>query len=103
MAMNIKKLDVDGLLALRAQVDTQLSAKRHELEKVLATLTGHNGKANGKAANGRGKSLKGRKVAPKYRSKKDPKMTWAGRGATPIWMRDEMKGGKLKKEAFLIK
>jgi DNA-binding protein H-NS len=30
-------------------------------------------------------------------------MTWAGRGATPRWMRDEMKAGKLKKEAFLIK
>jgi DNA-binding protein H-NS len=47
--------------------------------------------------------LKGRKVAAKYRSKKDPKQTWAGRGATPRWMRDEMKAGKLKKEAFLIK
>jgi hypothetical protein len=38
----------------------------------------------------------GRKVAPKYRSKKDPKLTWAGRGAIPLWMRDEMKAGKLK-------
>jgi GGDEF domain-containing protein len=44
-----------------------------------------------------------RKVAAKYRSKKDPKLTWAGRGATPRWMRDEMKVGKLKKEAFLIR
>jgi len=51
----------------------------------------------------RGSSLKGRKVAAKYRSKKDPKLTWAGRGATPLWMRDEMKARKLKKEAFLIK
>ena len=51
----------------------------------------------------RGSSLKGRKVPAKYRSRKDPKMTWAGRGATPRWMRDEMKAGKLKKEAFLIK
>lgn len=46
---------------------------------------------------------KGRKVAPKYRSKKDPKLTWAGRGAVPRWMREEMKARKLKKEAFLIK
>jgi DNA-binding protein H-NS len=47
--------------------------------------------------------LKGRKVAPKYRSKKNQKLTWAGRGATPRWMRDEMKAGKLNKDAFLIK
>jgi DNA-binding protein H-NS len=51
----------------------------------------------------RGSALKGRKVAPKYRSKKNRKLTWAGRGATPRWMRDEMKAAKLKKEAFLIK
>jgi DNA-binding protein H-NS len=47
--------------------------------------------------------LKGHKVAPKYRSKKDLKLTWAGRGAIPRWMRDEMKAKKLKKDAFLIK
>jgi len=29
-------------------------------------------------------------------------LTWAGRGATRRWMRDEMKARKLKKEAFLI-
>jgi DNA-binding protein H-NS len=28
---------------------------------------------------------------------------WSGRGMTPIWMRDEMKGTKLKKDDFLIK
>src|SRR5712671_41842 len=58
---------------------------------------------NGRQRHRKRRSLKGRKVAPKYRSRKDPKLTWAGRGATPRWMRQEMKGGKLKKEAFLIK
>jgi DNA-binding protein H-NS len=100
--MNIKSLDVEGLLALRAQIDTRLGEKRGELEKMLARMdNGSNGVGN--VVKGRGKGLKGRKVAPKFRSKKDPKLTWAGRGATPIWMRDEMKAGKLKKEAFLIK
>jgi DNA-binding protein H-NS len=28
---------------------------------------------------------------------------WTGRGTTPVWMREEMKGTKLKKEDFLIK
>jgi DNA-binding protein H-NS len=27
---------------------------------------------------------------------------WSGRGMTPVWMRAEMKGTKLKKEDFLI-
>jgi DNA-binding protein H-NS len=100
--MNIKSLDVEGLLALRAQIDTRLGEKRGELEKILARIRdASNGVSNG--AKGRGKGLKGRKVAPKFRSRKDPELTWAGRGATPIWMRDEMKAGNLKKEAFLIK
>jgi len=43
----------------------------------------------------------GRKIVAKYH-RKDPSLTWAGRGATPRWMREEMKAGKLKKEAFLI-
>jgi len=42
------------------------------------------------------------KAAPKYRSRKDSSVTWAGRGMTPVWMREEMKGTKLKKDDFLI-
>jgi DNA-binding protein H-NS len=61
------------------------------------------GRKPGRPPGGRGSKLKGRKVAAKYRSKKDPKLKWAGRGATPRWMVAEMKAGKLKKEAFLIK
>ena len=100
--MNIKSLDVEGLLALREQIDTRLGEKRGELEKMLARM-GNESNGVGNRVKGRGEGLKGRKVAPKFRSKKDPELTWAGRGATPIWMRDEMKAGKLKKGAFLIK
>ena len=46
--------------------------------------------------------LSGRKAEPKYRSKKDSSLTWAGRGMTPKWMKAEMKGTKLKKEDFAI-
>src|SRR5882762_5424243 len=50
------------------------------------------------------RTRKGRrkKAEPKYRSRKDPKILWSGRGVTPIWMREEMKGTKLKKDDFLI-
>jgi DNA-binding protein H-NS len=40
---------------------------------------------------------------PKYQSKKDKSLKWTGRGMTPVWMREEMKGTKLKKDDFLIK
>ena len=58
------------------------------------------------SAMGRGgrKGRKGsrRKATPKYRSRKNPKILWSGRGMTPVWMREEMKGTKLKKDDFLI-
>jgi DNA-binding protein H-NS len=44
-----------------------------------------------------------KKAVPKYRSRKDPKTLWSGRGVTPVWMREEMKGTKLKKDDFLIR
>lgn len=42
------------------------------------------------------------KAAIKYRSRKTPTLKWSGRGMTPKWMREEMKGTKLKKDDFLI-
>ena len=102
---NLAKMSIETLVELRDSISDALSAKAVGLRKQLSALTGTdvgNGARRGRPA-GRRSSLKGRKVAPKYRSRKNPKLTWAGRGATPRWMRDEMKGGKLKKDAFLIK
>lgn len=39
----------------------------------------------------------------KYRSRKNYALSWSGRGVIPVWMREEMKGTKLKKTDFLIK
>ena len=102
---NLAKMPLEALVELRDSISNALGAKAAGLRKQLSALTGTdvgNGVRRGRPA-GRRSSLKGRKVAPKYRSRKNPKLTWAGRGATPRWMRDEMKAGKLKKEAFLIK
>ena len=102
---NLAKMSIETLVELRDSISDALSAKAAGLRKQLSALTGTdvgNGVRRGRPA-GRRSSLKGRKVAPKYRSRKNPKLTWAGRGATPRWMRDEMKAGKLKKQAFLIK
>jgi DNA-binding protein H-NS len=93
---NLKGMNVEALMSLRDQVDKRLVELRSELEKQLAALGG------AKSMKGRasGKSLKGRKVPPKYRSPSGD--TWAGRGAKPRWMVEALKKGK-KMESFLIK
>jgi DNA-binding protein H-NS len=95
-------MSVEALIKLRDEVTSALARKADELKGQLARLAGDGAASNGRRGGRRGR-LKGRKIAPKYRSKKNPALTWAGRGATPVWMRDEMKGTKLKKENFLIK
>jgi DNA-binding protein H-NS len=97
---DIKKLSFEELLALRQSVNKKLSIQREELEKQIARL-GPNSN-NGSRVDGRA-ARRGTKVPAKFRSRKNPSMTWSGRGAIPRWMREEMKGTKLKKEAFLIK
>jgi DNA-binding protein H-NS len=41
-------------------------------------------------------------VSPKYRDPSNPVNTWTGRGRMPRWMAAAMRGGKAKKEDFLI-
>jgi DNA-binding protein H-NS len=50
-----------------------------------------------------GRSGNRARAKPKYQSKKNASVKWSGRGMTPVWMREEMKGTKLKKDDFLIK
>ena len=79
---NLSLMSVDDLLKLRDDVTAVLDRKAVELRSQISRLAG------GVVDNGarkRGSAMKGRKVAPKYRSRKDPKLTWAGRGATPRW------------------
>jgi DNA-binding protein H-NS len=102
--INISGMDVESLLDLRSKIDVKLGEHKLTLQKQLERLgLPDAGIAHSKGGNRGFRKTKGRKVPAKYRSRKDPKLTWAGRGATPIWMREEMKGTKLKKENFLIK
>jgi DNA-binding protein H-NS len=104
-------MDVTALLSLRGKIDALLATKRIELERALAALGSpeRSGKIakpsnGGDAGNGTaGRKGKRAKAKPKYQSKKTKSLKWSGRGMTPVWMRDEMKGTKLKKNDFLIK
>src|ERR1700709_334152 len=90
---NIKTLSVPQLLAKRGDIDRLLQSKKTELQTQLAQIGG-DGPVAPKG------SVKGTKVAPKYRHPKTGE-TWSGRGGTAGWLTREIKAGK-KREDFLI-
>lgn len=92
----IAALSIDALFKLRDEVAAAISSRASELRKQLAHLTGTETKP------GRKSKMAGRKVAAQFCSKKDPKLTWSGRGQEPRWMKEEMKGTKFTKESFRI-
>ena len=97
MAQRLTSMTVDALIKLRDQIGAVLGSKAAILKKELAALGERYAEVNsGKKAKS---TLQGRKVPAKYRGPHGE--TWAGRGATPVWMRDAIKGGK-KAEDFLI-
>jgi DNA-binding protein H-NS len=103
MAKNssLASMSVQSLLKMRDDIADVLSRKADDLKAQLSTLTG--GKKKVGRPPGKKPRKKMAKVAPQFRSKKDPKVVWSGRGGTPRWMKDEMKGTKLRKESFRIK
>jgi DNA-binding protein H-NS len=101
--INLRGMDVDALLSLRAEIDKKLGEKRSELEQQLSRLglesnTGGRA-ARGWGASGRRSAMKGRKVAPKFRGPGGE--TWAGRGARPRWLTALIKEGR-KIDEFAI-
>ena len=109
-SMSAAKMDVAQLHAyisgLRQTLAAKIQDQREYFESQLAGL-GIPATGNGRSAepvrmsNPRAGTRK--KPAAKYQSKKNPRLKWTGRGMLPVWMRDEMKGTKLKKDNFLIK
>jgi DNA-binding protein H-NS len=99
----LASMSLDALMQLRDDIGSILSRKAVELKKQLSALGPDYAEVGRIAVYGSRKkrgALAGRKVAPKYRDPKT-KMTWAGRGAMPVWMRDALKAGK-KADDFLI-
>jgi DNA-binding protein H-NS len=104
---SVASMSIEALFRLRDEVAEAISSRAIELRNQLEQLTGRKTQGWKPGRNGGNKARldgrKGRKVAPQFRSKKDRKQVWSGRGVTPRWMRDEMKGTKLTKESFRIK
>jgi len=107
---SVDKMDIAQLSRYIAGLQDTLAAKvehqRAYLESQLAVLQGYPSTktAGAKRVARRAPRKAARaKPKPKYQSKKDKRLRWTGRGMTPTWMREEMKGTKLTKEHFLIK
>jgi DNA-binding protein H-NS len=103
------KMDVGQLRQYIDRMENLLKQKvgeqRSYFEEKLSELSGYaSAKASRvmRAIGGAKKKGTRKKATPKYRSRKNPKILWSGRGVTPVWMREEMKGTKLKKDDFLI-
>jgi DNA-binding protein H-NS len=102
------KMDVGQLRQhierLQGLLNKKVTEQRAYFEEKLSELSGFasSKRARVMRALGGGKKSTRRKATPKYRSRKNPKTVWSGRGVTPVWMREEMKGTKLKKDDFLI-
>lgn len=97
MVASLAKMDVNGLLELRSKVDTELQNRAQQIRTQLDSLDSDKRTKRGP---GRMSLLKGTKVPPKYRGPNGE--TWAGRGATPVWMRTLLKKGR-KMESYRIK
>src|SRR3954462_14108081 len=111
MAKSVTTMDVaqlrDHIDDLQGVLARKVDEQRSYFENQLAQLGGYVSKrpsAAVKAMRPRNGRVGNRaKPKPKYQSKKDKSLKWTGRGLTPVWMREEMKGTKLKKEDFLIR
>ena len=82
----------------RAKVEKQ-SSERAALKQKLTEMAEKAGFSLRELFDGRGTGSRA-KVAVKYRD--DAGNTWTGRGRMPRWLTAATKGGKAKKEDFLI-
>jgi DNA-binding protein H-NS len=98
---SLASMSVEALFKLRDGVAAALGQKAEALKKELRSLGEDYAEVGRIAIYGRkrGSSLKGRKVAVKYRDRSGN--TWAGRGAQPVWLREKLKAGS-KLEDFAV-
>jgi DNA-binding protein H-NS len=103
---NIENMSFAELAAMqtrieRAKVEKQ-SAERMALRQKLTDMAKEHGFDMRELFDGRmGKGKRG-KVAVKYRDPSNAANTWTGRGRMPLWLVAATKGGKAKREDFLI-
>jgi DNA-binding protein H-NS len=104
-ASDVDKMSFAELAAMEKQIEKLKIEKQNSERLELRQKLIDEAKKNGFDINdlfGRGRKGKGTVVAVKYRDPKNPGNTWTGRGRMPRWMAAATKGGKAKKDDFLI-
>jgi len=98
----LEKMSFAELAEMEAQIERLKSEKQNAERNALRQRLVDVAKEHGFDIDDLfGKGRKG-SVAVKYRDPKNPENTWTGRGRMPRWMAAATKGGKSKKEDFLI-
>ena len=101
---NLENMSTKELAAMQARIERMKSekqnAERAAVREKLLSIAKELGFDIRELFDGR-KGKRG-KVAVKYRDPKAPGNTWTGRGRPPRWLVAATKGGKAKKEDFLI-
>jgi DNA-binding protein H-NS len=83
----------------RLKTEKQNSERDELRQRILAMVKEHGFEMSDLF--GKGGRAKGN-VAIKYRDPNNPENTWTGRGRMPRWMTAATKGGKAKKDDFLV-
>ena len=91
MQADIERMKIGKQSSERAALKEKLTNIAKEAGFDLHELFSKGGKGKGKGS-----------VAVKYRDPKNAENTWTGRGRMPRWMVAATKGGKAKKEDFLL-
>ena len=103
-ATDLEKMSPAELRGLEAQIGRLIVLKREEarasVKDQIAALARQHGFDVRLIGGSKGRNGA---VAAKYRDPQNPENTWSGRGRMPRWMVAATRGGKVKKEDFLIK
>ena len=103
---DLEKMSYADLAKMESEIARLKTSKQTEERTALKERLVAEAKKHGFDINelfgSRGRGGKGGKVAPKYRDPSNSSNTWTGRGRMPRWMAAATKGGRTKKEDFLI-
>jgi DNA-binding protein H-NS len=75
-----------------AILSTKLDAEKHQLERRLAQLNGHDNNKQRRPYP---------RVLPKYQNPDRPSETWSGRGKQPRWVGAQLRSGKRVDELLI--
>ena len=105
-ASEVDKMSFAELAAMEKQIEKlkieKQNSERLELRQKLIDEAKKNGFDIQELFGRGGRRGKGGVVAVKYRDPNNRANTWTGRGRMPRWMTAATKGGKAKKDDFLI-